>query len=193
MAHNVGGAVPSNIVAGTTPVTKVMVGTVQVWPEDGEPPPDVPQYLYAVEQVNKPGRVVDFTALKGFVPEGEAIEDEAFMFRCSTISGLDGYVARNFTKTFPSGTAYTRFECTLQDQYGDGTANADMLKTISFSVYPTSADTRDAVPAGAIKGNADSGLYHMPDSAHYDETDAEQWFTTEAEAKAAGFVKYTGE
>jgi hypothetical protein len=137
MAHNVGGVVPSNILAGTTPVTKVMVGTVQVWPD--APPPEVPPYLYAVEQVNKPGRVVDFTALKGFVPEGDAIEDEAFMFRCSTISGLDGYVARNFTKTFPSGTAYNKFECTLADQYGDGIPanNGEMMKTISFTAYPT--------------------------------------------------------
>jgi hypothetical protein len=195
MAHNVGGAVPSNILAGTTPVTKVMVGTVQVWPD--APPPEVPGYLYDVEQVNKPGRVVDFTALKGFMPADPL--DEAFMFRCSTISGLDGYVGRNFTKTFPSGTAYTKFACTLADQYGDGIPanNAEMLKTISFTVEPraTVADepaTRDAMPVGAIKGNADSGLYHMPNSAHYDETIAEQWFTTEAEAKAAGFIKYTG-
>jgi hypothetical protein len=133
MGHTVGGATPSKIIVGTTPVTKVMVGTDQVWPAE-----EVPPYLYDIEQVNKPGRVVDFTALKGFVPEGDAIEDEAFMFRCSTISGLDGYVARNFTKTFPSGTAYTKFECTLADQYGDGIPanNGVMLKTISFTATP---------------------------------------------------------
>lgn len=108
----------------------------QVWPGVTE---EVPLYLYDIVQVNKPGRVVDFTALKGYVPPGDAIEDEAFMFRCSTISGLDGYVARNFTKTFPSGTAYTSFACTLADQYGDGIPanNAEMMKTISFTVRPT--------------------------------------------------------
>ena len=96
-----------------------------------------PLWLYDVEQVNKPGRVVDFTALKGFIPPD--LSDEAFMFRCSTISGLDGYVARTFTKTFPSGTAYTSFACTLADLYGDGIVanNPTMLKTISFTVTPT--------------------------------------------------------
>jgi large subunit ribosomal protein L17 len=82
------------------------------------------------------------------------------------------------------------------DQYGDGTPNPDLLqKEVTVQVAPrktVAADTRDAMPVGAIKGNADSGLYHMPNSAHYDETIAEQWFTTEAEAKAAGFIKYTG-
>ncbi len=46
-----------------------------------------------------------------------------------------------------------------------------------------------AVSTGTIKGNADSGLYHMPDSAHYAETIAEEWFDTEAQAKAAGYTK----
>jgi hypothetical protein len=52
---------------------------------------------------------------------------------------LDGYVARTFTKTFPSGTAYTSFACTLADLYGDGIVanNPTMLKTISFTVTPT--------------------------------------------------------
>jgi hypothetical protein len=111
----------------------------EVLPEAAAPPVEEQPYLYGVDQVNKPGRVVDFTALKGFVPEGEAALDEGFMFRCSTISGLDGLVRRTFTKTFPSGTAYTKFECTLADQYGDGIPanNAEMMKTISFTVYPT--------------------------------------------------------
>ena len=135
MAHTIGTVVPTAIMAGGTPVTKVMIGDAQVWPD--APPTDVPQYLYDIEQVTKPGRVVDFTALKGFIPPD--LSEEAFMFRCSTISGLDGYVARTFTKTFPSGTAYTSFACTLADLYGDGIVanNPTMLKTISFTVRPT--------------------------------------------------------
>ncbi|CRK60047.1 LSU ribosomal protein L4p (L1e) [Alloactinosynnema sp. L-07] len=38
-----------------------------------------------------------------------------------------------------------------------------------------------------IKGNADSMLYHVPDSAFYDRTVAEVWFTTAEAAEAAGF------
>ncbi len=40
-----------------------------------------------------------------------------------------------------------------------------------------------------IKGNADSMLYHVPESAFYDRTEAEFWFDTEASAEAAGFQK----
>jgi large subunit ribosomal protein L4 len=62
---------------------------------------------------------------------------------------------------------------------------------------PAAAD----VPAGAkapkvdggapkgyeIKGNADSGLYHVPGSAFYDRTVAEFYFATAEAAEAAGF------
>ncbi|MGI8418553.1 MAG: 50S ribosomal protein L17 [Nakamurella sp.] len=43
-------------------------------------------------------------------------------------------------------------------------------------------------PAGfPIKGNADSMLYHVPDTAFYDRTVAEVWFATAEAAEAAGF------
>ena len=40
-----------------------------------------------------------------------------------------------------------------------------------------------------IKGNADSMLYHTPDSPFYERTVAEAWFATEEAAEAAGFSK----
>jgi large subunit ribosomal protein L4 len=63
------------------------------------------------------------------------------------------------------------------------------------------ADDEPAIPKGAhaatddgepprgykIKGNADSGLYHVPGSAFYDRTVAELWFKTAEDAEAAGF------
>lgn len=38
-----------------------------------------------------------------------------------------------------------------------------------------------------IKGNADSMLYHLPDTAFYDRTIAEVWFDTAESAEAAGY------
>jgi hypothetical protein len=93
-------------------------------------------YLYAVEQVNKGSLTVDFTAKKGFVPAPEDAIDEGFMFRCAQFSSLDGYVRREFSKTFPA-SGYSKLDCTLEDMYGDGTANAEMRKTLSFEVRPT--------------------------------------------------------
>ena len=47
-----------------------------------------------------------------------------------------------------------------------------------------------APPEGfEIKGNADSMLYHTPDSRYYKVTKAEVWFDTEESAQAAGFSK----
>lgn len=46
-------------------------------------------------------------------------------------------------------------------------------------------------PAGwLVKGNADSGLYHGPDSPYYNQTIAEVWFIDEATAAAAGFKRW---
>jgi small subunit ribosomal protein S2 len=48
----------------------------------------------------------------------------------------------------------------------------------------------DGQPDGfPIKGNADSMLYHSPDSSFYEGTKAEVWFATEEAAEAAGFSK----
>jgi len=48
----------------------------------------------------------------------------------------------------------------------------------------------DSQPEGyEIKGNASSMLYHVPGSRSYNQTKAEVWFATEADAEAAGFAK----
>jgi len=48
----------------------------------------------------------------------------------------------------------------------------------------------DEMPEGfPIKGNADSMLYHLPDTSFYNRTVAEVWFNTEEAAKAAGFTR----
>ena len=61
-------------------------------------------------------------------------------------------------------------------------ASADLPKG---AVAATEDDT---APEGYdIKGNADSGLYHVPGSAFYNRTVAEFWFATAEDAEAAGF------
>jgi len=50
-------------------------------------------------------------------------------------------------------------------------------------------DDADEAPEGfEIKGNANSMLYHVPGSSHYDRTVAEVWFATPEAAEAAGFA-----
>jgi large subunit ribosomal protein L17 len=47
-----------------------------------------------------------------------------------------------------------------------------------------------SAPEGyAVKGNANSGLYHEPDGQWYEQTEAEFWFKSAEDAEAAGFKK----
>jgi large subunit ribosomal protein L17 len=47
-----------------------------------------------------------------------------------------------------------------------------------------------SAPAGFdIKGNENSMKYHTTESPWYDQTEAEFWFSSEADAEAAGFTK----
>lgn len=80
--------------------------TFEVLPANPNPP-----YLYDCTSVASTGWVVDFTVLDGW-PAGDI--NEAYMFRCSTLTGYDGYVGRNFQRTFRA-TAYNTFDCSLED------------------------------------------------------------------------------
>ena len=93
---------------------------------------DVPPYLYDVAIEYAGNHVVNFTALSGFPHDSNPeVSEEAYMFRCTEVPSLNGYVAKNFTKTFPV-TAYSKFNCTLQDVSGDMLVTD--TKTISFTV-----------------------------------------------------------
>ena len=74
------------------------------------------------------------------------------------------------------------------DADGDGEANAvDASPHGEGSHAPIEGDE---MPEGfPIKGNADSMLYHLPDTSFYNRTVAEVWFATEDAAKAAGFTR----
>ncbi len=75
----------------------------------------------------------------------------------------------------------------------DGATDAPAQAPAAAAALPTGAVAATAdgsAPEGhAIKGNADSGLYHAPGGRWYDATVAEFWFATEEDAQAAGFKK----
>ena len=72
-------------------------------------------------------------------------------------------------------------------------AKAETPEIVSADEKPLPAGAHAATEDGEaprgykIKGNADSGLYHVPGSAFYDRTVAEIWFKTAEDAEAAGF------
>ena len=82
---------------------------------------------------------------------------------------------------------------------GGAVSAAAAAKIVSIEEVPAGPHGKGSAKAGAdgsgpagwlIKGNADSMLYHGPDSPAYEQTIAEVWFFDEATAKAAGFDKW---
>ena len=87
-----------------------------------------------------------------------------------------------------AGDAEAAAEYAAGDADSDGEANAvDASPHGEGSHAPIEGDE---MPEGfPIKGNADSMLYHLPDTSFYNRTVAEVWFATEDAAKAAGFTR----
>jgi hypothetical protein len=76
-----------------------------------------------------------------------------------------------------------------------GRTAAAPAKAVALSGGVESAGPVNAVKGGGaptaeytIKGNRDSMYFHTPGSPSYDQTIAEVWFKSEAEARAAGFT-----
>jgi hypothetical protein len=92
---------------------------------------------------------------------------------------------------------FTRWDQRDRNAGGDGRgvkAKGFAAVRLSDGAYgPGSADPNPdgSGPAGyPIKGNADSMLFHTPDSVFYSVTKAEVWFDSEDAARAAGFRNF---
>lgn len=60
-------------------------------------------------------------------------------------------------------------------------------KEIPAGAIAANEDGSSPDPEYTVKGNADSGKYHEADGQWYDQTHAEFWFKSAADAEAAGF------
>lgn len=89
-----------------------------------------PPYLYGADVEYLPAYGVKFTLKKGIPATG----DEAFALRCAYYPTVNGYVLREFTKTFRSTAS--PFDVVIEDLYGDGTGDPAMRKTITVSIFP---------------------------------------------------------
>lgn len=71
----------------------------------------------------------------------------------------------------------------------ESTAADEVVESAAPAYAGSAAPLADgSAPEGfEIKGNADSMLYHVPGSRHYNQTIAEVWFDTVESAEAAGF------
>ena len=78
-------------------------------------------------------------------------------------------------------------ELTLDDNATDEAAT-EATKAVELPEGAVAATEDGEAPEGHdVKGNADSGLYHVPGSQWYDATVAEFWFASAEDAEKAGF------
>ena len=82
--------------------------------------------------------------------------------------------------------AKSRPEETHDHEHDHDHSDDEVVAEVETVEVETEAGSADA-SKGDIKGNKDSMKYHVPGSQWYDQTDAEVWFQTAAEAEAAGF------
>jgi micrococcal nuclease len=73
----------------------------------------------------------------------------------------------------------------VAEESATATATATAAPAAGGGVPPISEE--DCPPNAPIKGNASSGIYHMPNDAYYDETHPEECFATPQDAEAAGY------
>jgi large subunit ribosomal protein L4 len=125
---------------------------------------------------------------------GEVLEKKAPAKKAAPVK--DAPAKKAAAKKAPAKKAAAKAEAPKQE------TKAEAPKQEKKAAAPEIASADDKpLPAGAhaatedgeaprgykIKGNADSGLYHVPGSAFYDRTVAELWFKTAEDAEAAGF------
>ena len=84
-------------------------------------------------------------------------------------------------------------EDSSNDEVAEVAAFAEVADVVEAPSLPAGAKaptkTGKAPKGYDVKGNADSGLYHLPDGQWYDATEAEFWFKSAEDAEAAGFTK----
>jgi large subunit ribosomal protein L4 len=72
---------------------------------------------------------------------------------------------------------------------GDVAPGAEDAPVADLPAKAAAPNADGSAPEGFdVKGNADSGLYHLPGSRFYNQTVAEFWFASAADAEAAGFL-----
>ncbi|MGL5851669.1 MAG: 50S ribosomal protein L17, partial [Phycicoccus sp.] len=84
-------------------------------------------------------------------------------------------------------------ETAADDTTTDAEATDDAASAIDLPAGAVAPLEDGSAPEGySVKGNADSGKYHVEGSRWYDQTVAEFWFADAAAAEAAGFTPAGG-
>jgi large subunit ribosomal protein L22 len=110
-----------------------------------------------------------------------------------TRSAAESRAARVARSRQAAGAEVTETQATVDEALGREDEPDTEAVDASVDWGPGSALPLEdgSAPEGyAIKGNADSMLYHPDDSPYFEQTKAEVWFDTEEAAEAAGFTAW---
>ena len=108
-----------------------------------------------------------------------------------TKGAYDAFVAGPSTGKSVKAVATSTEAAPVKGAPADET-DEDKVGVVAADEYPNSAaplDNGDAPAGYEIKGNKNSMKYHAPGGRWYENTVAEVWFKTAADAEAAGFVE----
>jgi len=109
-----------------------------------------------------------------------------------TKGAYDAFVAGPSTGKSVKAVATSSEAAPVEADQAETKADDEKVGVVAPDEYANSAAPLDngAAPAGyEIKGNKNSMKYHAPGGRWYDNTVAEVWFKTAADAEAAGFVE----
>ena len=120
-----------------------------------------------------------------------------------TRGAYDAFVGGDSPASAPAETVEETVEETAEEKPAK---TAKKAAATTEAKGDEAADEKPALPKGAkaplksggapkgypVKGNADSGLYHEPDTQWYDATEAEFYFKTAEDAEAAGLTRAGG-
>lgn len=131
----------------------------------------------------------------GLVAGAEAVITEKHLGGDSTLVIVDDGIAE--AKTVIVDDGYADADADLVIVEGGPAHQAATVRSVAegsagpYGKGSARAGADGSGPAGwLIKGNADSMLFHGPDSPYFEQTIAEFWFVDEVTAKAAGFDKW---
>ncbi|MFK8024192.1 MAG: 50S ribosomal protein L4 [Ilumatobacter sp.] len=130
-------------------------------------------------------QVIDAAELNAY----DVLCSDVVVFTKASLPAAEGPTAAQRVETAVAVEEATERLEAAGDSDDDGVSDAVDASPHGAGSHAPLDDPAEMPEGYPIKGNADSMLYHLPETSFYNRTVAEVWFDTEESAKAAGFTR----